>query len=103
MFTVLVPLVVVVEIAGPLTDVTLLEVVTVTLPPPAVVAVMTPAPPRLPPDTVPVGVTTILALLAALVIWAMMPANGVEIRFPFGLIGMCPLGLGAVCARRVGD
>src|ERR1700675_1022328 len=96
MFTVLVPLVVVVAIAAPVMAVTLLAVVTVTLPPPAVAAVMAPAALTFPPDTVPVGVTKMLALLAALVIWATMPANGVETRLPLGLMVMSPLVLVAL-------
>src|SRR5512142_1834433 len=95
MFTVLVPLVVVVAIAVP-AAVTSLEVVTVTLPPPVVEAVIAPMPPMGPPETVPVGVTTMLALLAALVIRATMLEPMLELMFPLGLTVMSPLVLAAL-------
>src|SRR5664279_699864 len=101
MFTVLVPLVVVAVIASPLFDVTLLEVVTVTLPPPAVVAAIAPEPDALPPVTVPVGVTKILALFAAPLIWAVMAEKPPALMLPLGLTVMSPLVLAAALSTTI--
>src|SRR3954471_21367525 len=88
MFTVAVPLVAVAAMAGTKAVVwVLLDDVTVTLPPPAVVAAI-----ALPPSIMPACVTAILALLAALVIAAVIAAAlPLPTMSPVGLMVMLPL------------